>query len=207
MAVTRSSAPPPLPQLHRRTLLAQLLVVSEAGRVLLVHHCSGPFAGFKTGLIEEAVAGESAVSAAARAGLGLETISSPALRGIAVFHEEPKDDDIVEEHEFVCRAAESTEAAMVAALHARGITSAWYAVDGGVPFDQMPADDAIWYPPVLVDRRYVRAEFTFSGAVLTRSSMWVAEDPGADGRTAASALEPNGLVTPGPWRRGGSWGS
>jgi 8-oxo-dGTP diphosphatase len=138
-----------------RTAAAQVLIVRN-GKVLLCLNKLGEFKGLFTGIIQRCSAGESAVDAALRgcrqAGLILEA-SSLCKRAVL---EMVEGDDCLEEHEFVYSGSFSGEPRQT-----RRSGFSWFALDG-LPFGDMPQDDAVWYPEVLVNGRLLRGRFEFT---------------------------------------------
>ena len=138
---------------------AQALLV-RAGKVLLVKHTSGMYAGRWTGLIAPCVDGEPPVAAAARAALQVGFSlpeSALRLRAVLDFDDRSCGERYTERVVVSCLAdSDKTVATPTAQLE-----PAWHPV-GALPFSAMPADDEHWYPAALSARPgLVRGRFVF----------------------------------------------
>jgi hypothetical protein len=162
------------------SVYAQLLLLRR-GRVLLARHTAGAFVGRWTGLIEavrpsDATPHDAAVRAAAAVGL---RVAPSALRERAVFefveHDEDDGADTTTttsttlEHEFVAHLDD--DGSVGEATDTQALTLCWHAL-AHIPYDHMPADDALWYPHALSRQRGVlRGRFAFRGRTLTASEL------------------------------------
>jgi hypothetical protein len=137
---------------------AQALLV-RAGRVLLVKHTTGMYAGRWTGLIAPCVEGEPTVAAAARAALQVGfTVPESALRLRAVLQFDDRScgeeytESVFVSHESSLSEGEATPTAQ--------LEPAWHPIEA-LP-SNMPADDEHWYSAALSDRRgLVRGRFVY----------------------------------------------
>ena len=141
-----------------QTTLIQVLIQDSADRVLLAKQRDGAFAGRWLGLLDACGPEEMLVDACSRiaweqVGVTLASVQRRAVLLFASVDDGPTDQPC-EEHEFVARlpggAIASAKGASVAEVR-------WFEADA-LPFDRMPADDAIWYGPVL-EGRLLRGRF------------------------------------------------
>jgi len=135
--------------------LAQTLVVDTAARrILLAYHTMGDYAGSYTGFLGEVRDDESAAATSmriAREQSGIDLVG-PQLR--AIFRFSSADWETVDEYEYYVEsyAGSPRESAEV--------RPEWFGIDD-IPFTQMPADDALWYPGFLNGVRQ-RGSFRFA---------------------------------------------
>lgn len=149
---------------------SQVLVIDDDS-ILLGRHRSGQFEGEYTGFIGEVGRDEPTAEAACRILLeqtGL-TVSPDRLEKRAVFHfievdpnhPDPTSPSAVAgqplvEHEFICRAADTSGAA----TETEKMTPTRFPLSE-IPFDNMPADDRVWYPRVIEQQRFLTGSFVF----------------------------------------------
>ena len=137
----------------------QVLILVRDERILLVRHATGPFAGRFTGILGEKGDAESLEDACIRHVhdfLGIK-LSPEQLRLRAVFdfiefkNKQPSTDGegspscFSREHEFVVTMEDEC---ITPTCGLSSVVPEWFDVQD-IPFELMPADDAIWYPPVL----------------------------------------------------------
>ena len=144
---------------------AAQLLLTHGSRVLLCHHARGPFAGRFTGVFAAALPGEPPRDAALRGAAALGLAIPPRalqLRAVFLFAEDDDGDaGPCEEHQFVaCATAEQLRALQPTA----DVEPAWWE-QAALPFERMPADDALWYRRVLSGER-LRGSFRFAGRVM-----------------------------------------
>ena len=152
----------------------QILVIRGNQDILLGKWCGGELEGRYTGLLGAWEPGERPEAAAvrvARALCGLqvdpERLEPRALLDFIEVDQATGDlGSPLAELQFLYRVGGS---APLAGLDMAGndvIVPEWIALDR-VPYDQMPADDALWYPPVLLEGGdLLRGSFTFRGQQL-----------------------------------------
>lgn len=149
---------------------AAQLLLTHGTRVLLCRHVSGVFAGRHTGIFAPVPPGDAPRDALQRHAAALGLAVAPhamQLRAIFVFAE--ADDDAggpCEEHQFV---AEHDAVAGGAPRAADGVEPAWWQRDA-LPFDRMPADDALWYARVL-NGELLRGSFRFDGKAMLSAEL------------------------------------
>ena len=144
---------------------AAQLLLTYGSRVLLCRHARGAFAGRYTGVFAHALPGEPPRDAALRGAAALGLVLQPRalqLRAVFVFAEaDDGDDGPCEEHQFVAAANDEH----LRALHPTAdLEPAWWE-QSGLPFERMPADDALWYGRVL-SGELLRGSFRFDGRVM-----------------------------------------
>ena len=135
--------------------IVQPLIVDPAtGRILLGYHTGGMFAGNYTGLIGYANDGEEPEDAARRVAVELSglAVGELELRAIFTFTDSETGDD--EEYEFFCERFSGE------VRESESMRPEWFAISE-IPYDKMPADDEIWYPPFL-EGKNLRGQFNFS---------------------------------------------
>ena len=138
-----------------RQLVQTLVVRPDERQILLGLHKAGEFAGFYTGLLGACETGEDLEIAARRVALELCELDIRRLELRAVFEfREDGSDDIVDEFEYYC----GTFSGRPTETHR--MQPEWFDVEA-IPYDRMPADDAIWYPPFLAGKR-LRGSFVFA---------------------------------------------
>ena len=126
--------------------LAQMLVVDvAAGRILLAFHKQGDMQGCYTGFLDELLEGETPESGAVRitteqCGLIVELAE---LR--AVFRFTGEDYPGADEYEYYTSSYRGTPREGVQ------VRPQWFELDQ-IPYELMPADDALWYPPFLAGK-------------------------------------------------------
>ncbi len=138
---------------EERRLSQAIVVDRDANRVLLVYHKSGRWEGFYTGLLDEAFPGEEPEAAAARIAAAQVGISTGPVSHRATFLFSSEAWGRAREFEFLIES-HSGEAAESDTLRPQ-----WFDF-ATIPYDRMPADDAIWYPPFLGGKR-MRGHFDF----------------------------------------------
>ena len=67
------------------------------------------------------------------------------------------------EHEFICRAADTSGTA----AETDKMTPTRFLISE-IPFDNMPADDRVWYPRVIEQQRYLTGSFVFRARVIVK---------------------------------------
>ena len=139
----------------RERLLAQMIVADrDRARVLLGFHKSGRWAGFYTGFLDEVRGGEDPVDAAVRiAGEQAGIVPGP-FDHLATFVFSSEAWGMARELEFLAESHTGEP------RESPNIRPEWFALDA-IPFDRMPADDALWYPDVL-ERKKMRGHFDFA---------------------------------------------
>jgi len=134
--------------------LAQTVVVDPIeSRILLAYHKSGMFAGNYTGLLDEVQTGEQPEDAAHRIASEQSSIvvGPIVLRAILTFTS--PDGASADEYEFY------SEDFTGVPTETSDRRAEWFSLDA-IPYENMPADDAIWYPPFL-DGKLQRGTFNF----------------------------------------------
>ncbi len=135
--------------------LAQTLVIDPGQeKVLLVLHKQGEFEGLYTGLIGYVNDDESPESAARRIADELCSITLVKLQLRARFIMQVENDENAEEFEYYCDDY-SGEAGETETVSAR-----WFHFDE-IPYQRMPPDDEIWYPPFLAGA-FLKGNFSFN---------------------------------------------
>ena len=144
---------------------AAQLLLTRGSRVLLCRHSRGAFAGRYTGVFAAALPGEAPRDAALRGAAALQLILPPhalQLRAIFDFSEaDDGDDGPCEEHQFVAAASDAQASSLKATAE---VAPAWWE-QAALPFDRMPADDALWYRHVL-SGQLLRGAFRFQGRTM-----------------------------------------
>ena len=126
--------------------LAQLLLVDpEQSRILLAYHKNGEFEGVYTALLDNVNEQEEPHDAAVRIALELAGIHAQDLTLRAVLKFSSPAYETVDEYEYHSCNYHGTP------REGERVRPEWFAFDQ-IPYDQMPADDAIWYPPFLEGR-------------------------------------------------------
>ena len=143
-----------IPSGDAATVWSQVLIL-QGGRILLGRHRQGAFEGQYTGFIGAVEPGETTSEAACRivtqqSGLVVEQ-RQLRKRAVLQFCEADKDHPNgagspsaalgppLVEHEFVTEGFSGTP------TETASMTPTWFDI-GSIPFDQMPKDDALWYP-------------------------------------------------------------
>ena len=141
---------------------AAQLLLTHGTRVLLCRHAAGPFAGRYTGIFAHALPGEPPRDAALRGAAALGLLMPPHalhLRAVFLFAESDDGDaGPCEEHQYV--AAASNE--HLTAPHPTAEVEPTWWEQSALPFERMPADDALWYGRVLAGE-LLRGSFRFNG--------------------------------------------
>ena len=151
-----------------RHRLVQTLIINDLGEILLCKWHDGPCAGKYTACLGDAIEGESDEASAAavvRALAGL-TLDVARFEEVALFAFESTDGDgaavfDADEVEFVYRARRRECAGRRDSADA---STSWFPLDA-IPYAEMPADDALWYPRVL-GGAVLEGRFRFDGDVL-----------------------------------------
>ena len=136
-----------------------ILVDPDAKRILLGYHKTGEMAGHYTGFLDEMLKDEPPQDAATRITreqCGI-IVSQEELRAVLVFTAEGYGS--ADEYEYYATIFEGEP------QETDAIKPAWFDFDK-IPYSQMPADDAIWYPPFL-DGKLQRGEFHFAPGMKT----------------------------------------
>ena len=149
---------------------AAQLLPTHGSRVLLCRHARGTFAGRYTGIFTDVPCGDAPRDALLRlaATLGL-AVAPRAMQLRAVFLFAEADDAAsppCEEHQFV---AEHDALVGGTPRAAAGLEPAWWERDA-LPFDRMPADDALWYGRVL-GGELLRGSFRFDGTAMLSAEL------------------------------------
>ena len=127
--------------------LSQTLVLDPASnRVLLGLHKTGPFVGNYTGLIGYVHDSEACEAAARRIALELVDVVLGPLELGAVFRFTTQSTDPADEYEFLCTEFTGRP------IETASMTPAWFSLEQ-IPYNQMPADDGLWYPGFLRGQR------------------------------------------------------
>lgn len=139
----------------RNTLqLAQMLIIDRvAQRILLAYHKAGNFAGYYTGFLDKVHENEQPEAAARRITLEQSGVTAgpSELRAILTFT--APGCETADEHEFYTEQFSGTP------QETETRRAEWFDLNA-IPYNNMPADDAIWYPPFL-DGRLQRGTFHF----------------------------------------------
>lgn len=123
--------------------LAQLLLVDpQESRILLAYHKTGDFEGAYTGLLDTVKEQEDPRDAVRRIALALAGIRVESVDLRAVLEFSSPAYETVDEYEFHSDAYEGTP------RECDQVRPEWFALDR-IPYERMPADDAIWYPTFL----------------------------------------------------------
>ena len=140
---------------HTTSRIVQTLIVDTAtDRILLGYHKGGMFAGNYTGLLGHANDGEEPEDAARRVAMELSGLVVDDLELRAIFTFTDSETGGVDEYEFFCEqfSGEVEES--------ESMKPKWFIISE-IPYDKMPADDEIWYPPFL-EGKNLRGQFNFS---------------------------------------------
>jgi len=135
--------------------IVQTMIVDPAtGRILLGYHKGGIYFGNYTGLLGHAKESEKAEDAARRIAMELSglTVNELELRAILTFTDSETGDE--NEYEFFCERFSGE------VRESESMRPEWFAISE-IPYDKMPADDEIWYPPFL-EGKTLRGKFNFS---------------------------------------------
>jgi 8-oxo-dGTP diphosphatase len=139
----------------KERLLAQLIVVCRAsGRALLGRHKSGRWQGFYTGFLDEVRPGEDPAEAAARIAREQAGIAAGPIKHRATFVFVSEAWGRARELEFIAESHSGEPA------ESETVVPEWFAFDA-IPYDRMPAYDAIWYPSLLAGKK-MRGHFDFA---------------------------------------------
>ena len=157
--------------LKKERRLAQMIVVDRAAqRILLGLHTSGRWQGAYTGFLDEVGFEEEPAAAAVRITREQAGIIVPPGEHRATFQFNSEAWVSAQEFEFLVEshAGQPQESDTV--------RPEWFALQS-IPYEQMPADDALWYPPFLAGKR-MRGHFDFApdGKTLLRHRMEEIED-------------------------------
>ena len=123
-------------------------------RILLAYHKTGEMSGYYTGLLGEINKNEAPQEAAIRITRDMGGISVPKADLRAVFEFTFDDSDAETEYEYYTTLFNGQP------QETAHIKPEWFEIDK-IPYSQMPADDAIWYPPFL-DGKLQRGKFHFA---------------------------------------------
>jgi hypothetical protein len=135
--------------------LSQAIVLNRnSNQALLVYHKSGRWAGFYTGLLDEATPGEEPAAAAARIAAAQVGITTGPASHRATFLFSSEAWGRAREFEFLIEAHTGDP------VESDTLRPEWFDFEA-IPYDRMPADDAIWYPPFL-DGKRMRGHFDFA---------------------------------------------
>jgi len=144
-----------MPEANGERLLAQLIVVDRArGQALLALHKSGRWKNFYTGFLDEVRPGEDPAAAAVRFGREQAGIAAGPADHRATFIFSSEAWGRARELEFVAESHSGKP------RESDAVVPRWFAFDE-IPYDRMPADDAIWYPPFLAGKK-MRGRFDFA---------------------------------------------
>jgi len=139
---------------EERRLSQTIVVDRDLGRALLVYHKAGPWEGFYTGLLDEAAPDEDPASAAERIAREHVGIKPGPLSHRATFVFSSRAWGRAREWEFLAEGCEGVP------IESDAMRPEWFDF-AAIPYDRMPADDAIWYPPFL-DGKRMRGHFDFA---------------------------------------------
>jgi hypothetical protein len=135
--------------------LAQAVVVDrDLERVLLALHKEGRYEGFYTGLLDEILDNEMPAVAAARIAWEQAEIRLGRSEFRALFTFTSALWGRTDEYEFL------VEAFYGQPRETRKMRPEWYPIDR-LPYQRMPADDALWYPLLLAGKR-LQGRFDFA---------------------------------------------
>ncbi|MCS5635012.1 MAG: NUDIX domain-containing protein [Myxococcota bacterium] len=135
--------------------LAQMIVVDrQRGRILLALHKSGTWEDFYTGLLGEVHEAEEPAAAAVRIAREQAGIVISQCEHLATFRFSSGAWAPANEFEFLAEShtGELRESAV--------LRPEWFAIDE-IPYDKMPADDALWYPAFLA-LKPMKGHFNFA---------------------------------------------
>ena len=136
-----------------------IIVDSQSDRILLACHKTGEMSGYYTGLLGEISANETPEEAAIRITHDMCGISVPKAELRAVFEFTFDDSDAETEYEYYTTRFNGRP------QETAHIKPEWFEMDE-IPYSQMPADDAVWYPPFL-DGKLQRGKFHFTRDIKT----------------------------------------
>ncbi len=139
---------------EERKLSQTIVIDRDLGRALLVYHKAGRWEGFYTGLLGEATPNEDPAAAAERIAREQVGIEPGPLSHRATFLFSSEAWGRARESEFLAEGCEGTP------VESDALRPEWFDF-ASIPYDRMPADDAIWYPPFLSGRR-MRGRFDFA---------------------------------------------
>ena len=142
------------PDPDERPLSQAIIVNRDANQALLVLHKVGRWKGFYTGLLDEAAPGEAPAEAAARIAQSQVGVFLEALSHRATFVFSSEAWGRAREFEFLAEAHSGE------AVESDALRPEWFDLEA-IPYDRMPADDAIWYPPFLAGKK-MRGRFDFA---------------------------------------------
>jgi len=129
---------------HKRTLV-QILVQDDNDRVLLARQKGGMYDAKWLGLFGEWTLDESLHESCSRIALEQANVTFHSLERRAEFiFTAVQDDEPCQEHEFVARLSEGGDKASGDSIE----ELRWFALNE-LPFENMPADDELWYGLVL----------------------------------------------------------
>ena len=141
-------------------MLAQMIIVdSRLHRILLVCHKTGEMSGYYTGLLGEVYENETPLEGAVRIAQDMCGISVQEAELRAIFEFTLDDSDIENEYEYYTTQFNGQP------RETSHIKPEWFEFDK-IPYSQMPADDAVWYPPFL-NGKLQRGKFHFTRDIKT----------------------------------------
>ena len=148
------------------TVLSQVLVLSpDKSQILLANHKHGDYKDRWTGLIGEVQSIETPASAAQRFVSNLPQLDiSGGFEKRAILYFIEANGLTTEEHQFLASASST-----LPVNETDNISPKWFAVSD-IPYKDMPADDEVWYPPVLRGC-FLRGTFMFNGLKLLKYSV------------------------------------
>ncbi len=139
---------------HNRTLVQTIVVDREPGRILLGLHKTGRWQGYYTGLLDEVRPGEQPQLAAFRIAREQAGIEVADCAHLATFRFVSPAWGVADEFEFLAESHSGQ------ARESATLLPEWFAIEA-IPYGQMPADDALWYPDFL-ERQRMRGAFNFA---------------------------------------------
>jgi 8-oxo-dGTP diphosphatase len=141
--------------LKKERTLAQMIVVDrEAQRILLGLHTAGPWQGAYTGFLDEVGPAEDPAAAAIRITREKAGIIVPPGEHRATFQFNSEAWVNAREFEFLVESHSGRP------QESSTVRPEWFALNA-IPYERMPADDALWYPPFLAGKR-MRGHFDFA---------------------------------------------
>ena len=149
----------------QRTLAQMIVVDRPSQRILLGLHTSGSWQGAYTGFLGEVGPEEAPAAAAVRITWEQAGIVVPPGEHGATFQFNSEAWETAQEFEFLVESHSGQP------QESGTVRPEWFALDA-IPYEQMPADDALWYPPFLAGKR-MRGHFDFApdGKTLLRHRM------------------------------------
>jgi ADP-ribose pyrophosphatase YjhB (NUDIX family) len=158
-----------LASIEKRTLAQMIVVNRSRQRILLALHKSGRWQGAYTGFLGAVNSGEDPGSAAIRITREQARIVVPGCDHLATFEFKSEAWGIAREFEFLAEDHSGDP------VETDTIRPEWFALDA-IPYERMPADDALWYPDFL-NRKTMQGHFNFAEDGKTLLSHFIEEVP------------------------------